>query len=110
MNHTESRCSLKKIRVALLDDLVHIDFFKIAAVGQSPTEFIGGMMKHWYTTEQGQWVKSRGDIQPEIHVMNQFELDSYRCLITLSLTEQDFTFFQLKWGTKPLTAIDWPIV
>ncbi len=58
----------------------------------------GGPLWDWQQSEVGQWVIEHAVEQPYWHKDLDVNTYSYRFRIMARLSEQDQTFFKLKWG------------
>ena len=73
--------------------------FRIGDV-EDPAIFAGGPMWDWQHSPAGQWVIEHAVEQPYWHKDLDPSTYGYRFRIMARFSEQDQTFFKLKWGTQ----------
>lgn len=64
----------------------------------APTIIGEDMLKKWCATEQGAWVMAHAIETPIWHRYADIMLDNLTYAVTAKLTEQHYTFYQLKWA------------
>jgi hypothetical protein len=67
---------------------------------EDPEIYLAGPVSNWQNSESGQWVMTHATEQP--YWIKELALHSYnyRFRIMARLSEQNQTFFQLKWGKQ----------
>lgn len=65
---------------------------------EDPEIYAAGLMWDWQHSPAGQWVIEHAVQQP--YWVNHVDHYSHRFRIMARLSEQDQTFFKLKWGTQ----------
>lgn len=63
-----------------------------------PEIYAAGPIWDWQHSEQGQWVLEHAVNEPWYTIDVDFAAYGYRCRIVARLSEQDQTFFKLKWN------------
>lgn len=51
----------------------------------------------WEQSEQGQWCKEHSTVPVSYRIVTDYDTLEYRVHIYGSLTQQDLTFYKLKW-------------
>ena len=67
---------------------------------EDPDLMLGQHLWTWQTSEQGQWIMENAVDRPYWH--RQITIDSfgYKYSVVARLSEQNETFWRLKWGSK----------
>lgn len=63
-----------------------------------PEIYAAGPIYDWQQTEAGQWVMSHSQPEPHWNMDIDHNIYGYRVRIIANLSEEDITFFQLKYG------------
>lgn len=74
--------------------------FQVSDV-EDPVLYAAQPLYEWEHSEQGQWVMTHAVEKPMWHRLHI--VDSYynKFIIEAKFTDKDYTFWQLKWGSKP---------
>lgn len=67
------------------------------ADSEDPWLYAAQPIWEWEQTEQGKWIMENS-INPEFNVTVDHHTMGYRVNISASLSEQNITYFQLKWA------------
>jgi hypothetical protein len=68
---------------------------------EDPEIFAAEPLYRWEKeTEQGQWVMEHAVEQPVFYIGPNMQTYGYMCRVEAEFTEEDATFFQLKWGVN----------
>lgn len=67
---------------------------------EDPEIYAAGPLWNWQQSESGQWVIEHAVEQPYWVKHIDHNTYAYRFRIIAQLSEQDQTFFKLKWGTQ----------
>jgi hypothetical protein len=65
---------------------------------EDPDIYAAGPVWAWQQSESGQWVTKHAVEQPYWIKQMDYYNYMYQCRIIARLSEQDLTFFKLKWG------------
>ena len=65
---------------------------------EDPELYAAAPILEWEKTEKGRWLMANSYKQMEYKVVSDPSAYSYRVVLYAWLTEEDFTFYQLKWG------------
>lgn len=63
-----------------------------------PELFAAPSILEWEKTEKGRWLMANSYKQMEYQVVTDASVYAQRVVIYAWLTEEDYTFYQLKWG------------
>lgn len=78
--------------------VVHI--FDLSDV-EDPDLYAAQPLWEWQQSESGKWVMEHSVDVPVWHRMLDSLMYGYRYKITAKLTDKDYTFWTLKWGSNP---------
>jgi hypothetical protein len=64
---------------------------------EDPEIYCAGPIWDWQQSEYGRWCMEHSTEQPSYHINHDYNTYGYKCAVWGKLTEQDYTFHQLKW-------------
>lgn len=67
---------------------------------EDPDLYAAQPLYDWEQSEQGQWIMDHAVDQPVFHRTMDVSVYGYRYVIRAKLTDKDYTFWVLKWGTQ----------
>jgi hypothetical protein len=68
---------------------------------EDPEIYVAEPLYRWEKeTEQGQWVMEHAVERPVFYIGHCMLTYGYRCRVEAILSDEDATFFQLKWGNN----------
>ena len=68
---------------------------------EDPDLYAAEPLLKWQNSDQGQWVMAHALETPVWHRHQDYHLYGYRYAITAKLMGRDYTYWALKWGSKP---------
>lgn len=89
----------------VIDDLVVevkrvvVHKFRMGDV-DDPDLYAAEPLMEWQNSEMGKWVMERAVDTPEWHRHADYSTYGHQYAITAKLKAKDYTFWELKWGTK----------
>ena len=66
---------------------------------EDPTLYAGGPLRDWELSDIGQWVMTHAKEPPIWRQFIDRNIYGYQFLIEADLSEEDVTYFTLKWGS-----------
>lgn len=67
---------------------------------EDPEIYAAGPIYSWQQTDAGQWVMKHSNPEPEWNIGFSHDTYGYQVRIIASLTEEEQTFFHLKYGNQ----------
>ena len=67
---------------------------------EDPEIYAAEPLNKFEKSEQGQWVMEHALEKPVFYIGPCMQTYGYRCRVEAVLSEEDATFFQLKWGNN----------
>ena len=67
---------------------------------EDPEIYAADPLYKFEKSEQGQWVMEHALEKPVFYIGPWMQTYGYRCRVEAVLSEEDATFFQLKWGNN----------
>jgi hypothetical protein len=65
---------------------------------EDPTLYAGGPLREWEHSEVGQWVMQHAKDVPVWRQHTDTTSYAYQFIVLADLSEEDITYFALKWG------------
>lgn len=65
---------------------------------EDPEIYAGEPLLTWQNSDQGKWVMEHSIQQPYFKITPDHNTYGYKCGIFANLTDEDYTFFKLKWA------------
>ena len=67
---------------------------------EDPEIYAAGPLMEWQNSEKGQWCMENCIDAPYYSIMQDYNSWGYTIKIVGDLTEQDYTYFTLRWGEE----------
>lgn len=77
---------------------VNVATLKLSPNIEDPDIFAAEPILEWQKTEQGQWIMENATQIPSYHITVDTDWIGYVVNITADLSENDYTFWLLKWS------------
>lgn len=77
---------------------VNVATLKLSPNIEDPDVFAAEPILEWQKTEQGQWIMENATEIPSYHITVGTDWIGYVVNITADLSEDDYTFWLLKWS------------
>jgi hypothetical protein len=65
---------------------------------EDPEIYCANPIWDWQQTEYGRWCMATAIDQPSYKITHDLPTYGYKCIVYGQLSEQDYTFHQLKWS------------